>query len=482
MSCLSEKLAEREVAGRVIQVGVIGAGKFGSMFIAQAHTTPGIHLAAVCDLDLSIAREALRRTNYPAHLTDTTGTLSLSDGIASRKTILTTSAADMIAHPSLDVVLECTGIPSAGVAHTLLCCEHKKHIVMINVEADVLAGPLLARRAREAGIVYSMAYGDQPALISELVDWARTSGFRVVCAGKGNKYLPEYNYSTPETVWDHWGFSAEQLAKDKLNSQIYNSFLDGTKSALEMAAVANGCGLAVAREGLTFRPCGYQDLAACLKPRSRGGGGEEMAYVEVVSSLERDGRDVWNHARHGVFVVIEATSEYQKEAFAQYGMETDKTGWFAAQYKPWHLIGLEVGVSIANIMCRGEPTGSTKTFAGDVVATAKKNLVAGEMLDGEGGHTVVGKLMPAEVSLEIEGLPIGLAHGLKLKRDVKKDQGLSWADVEFSEDSQVVKVRREMEAIFREEFAKKAKGIKPPNGVLVARADGNVTNGVNGHH
>lgn len=137
--------------------------------------------------------------------------------------------------------------------------------------------------------------------------------------------------------------------------------------------------------------------------------------------------------------------------------------------KPFHLIGLEVGVSIANVMCRGEPTGSTKTFEGDVVATAKRDLQAGEVLDGEGGYTVVGKLMPATKSLEIEGLPIGLAHGMKLKRSVKKDEGLSWKDVEFKESTQVVAVRRQMEAMFREKFAKEKKG----------KANG--MNGVNGH-
>lgn len=137
----------------------------------------------------------------------------------------------------------------------------------------------------------------------------------------------------------------------------------------------------------------------------------------------------------------------------QYGLEVDASGRYATQYKPFHLIGLEVGFSVASIMCRGEPTGQTKTFAGDVISIAKRDLKAGEVLDGEGGYTVVGQLIPAEKSLEIGGLPIGLAHGLKLKNDVGKDQSLSWADVEFSEESQVVAIRREMEAVFHKEFA-----------------------------
>ena len=342
---------------------------------------------------------------------------------------------------------------------------------MVNVEADVLAGPLLTRKAAEAGIIYSMAYGDQPALIAEMVDWARAAGFNVVCAGKGTKHLPEYHYSTPDTVWSHYGFTDQQLASGDFNKQMFNSFLDGTKSALEMSAVANGCGLTPPR-GLQFPPCGTHDLPQVLKPKNEGGQMDNYGTVEVVSCLETDGRWVHNDLRWGVYVVIEAPGPYQKECFAQYGMKTDKSGRFAAQYKPYHLIGLELGISVATIMCRGEPTGQCKTFAADTVATAKRNLEIGEKLDGEGGFMVYGKIMPAEESLEIEGLPIGLAHGLVLKRSVKKDQGLSWHDVEWASlDSQVVNVRKEMEDVYRKEFAAR------PNGVTKMKSNG-VVNGV----
>lgn len=277
--------------------------------ISQSHNTPGMRLAGVAELVADRAYAALKRTGYPERKTDMTGSMSLAEGIKANKTVVTTDSAALIAQPEIDVILEVTGNPAAGVRHALLCCEHKKHIVMINVEADVLAGPLLARKAKEAGIIYSMAYGDQPALIAELVDWARTTGFKVVCAGKGNKFLPQYNYSTPETVWDHFGFTKEQLTHGDFNSQMFNSFLDGTKSALEMAAVANGCGLKCPANGLRFPPCGYHDLPKLLKPVSEGGYIEEYGTVEVVSSLETDGRDVYNHARFGVFVVIEGEFE-----------------------------------------------------------------------------------------------------------------------------------------------------------------------------
>ncbi|KKY37916.1 putative saf domain-containing protein [Diaporthe ampelina] len=452
MTSLSTKLAELEAAGKPIQVGLIGAGKFGSMFIAQSHRTAGMRLAGIADLASDRAFAALKRTYYPTERYDTTVNASISEGIRSGKTIVTTDSSALIATPEIDVILEVTGNPAAGIKHALLCCEHKKHIVMINVEADVLAGPLLARKAKEAGIIYSMAYGDQPALISEMVDWARTAGFDVVCAGKGTKHLPQYHYSNPETVWEHYGFTKEQLASGEFNPQMFNSFLDGTKSALEMAAVANGCDL-TPPPGLKFPPCGKHDLPEVLKPESDGGQLPSKGTVEVVSCMEKDGRWVSDDLRWGVYVVIEAASQYQRDCFRQYGLKTDSSGKYAAQYKPYHLIGLELGVSVATIMCRGEPTGQTKTWAGDAVATAKRDLEAGEKLDGEGGFTVYGKLMRARDSLAISGLPIGLAHGFILKRDIGKDQGLSWHDIEHAgQSSQAVAVRREMEAIFKKEF------------------------------
>ncbi|KAJ5754311.1 saf domain-containing protein [Penicillium manginii] len=457
MTNLSTKLLQLEESGRPIQVGIIGAGKFGSMFISQSHRTTGIRLAGIADLSAQRALDALKKTGFPEEKYDISATLSIEDGIKANKTVITTDSAQLIATPGIDVILEVTGNPAAGVRHALLCCEHKKHIVMINVEADVLAGPLLARKAKEAGIIYSMAYGDQPALIAEMVDWARTAGFNVVCAGKGTKHLPQYHYSTPDTIWTHYGFTEEQLASGDFNPQMFNSFLDGTKSALEMSAVANGCDLSPPTNGLGFPPCGTHDLPNILKPKSEGGQLEKYGTVEVVSCLEKDGRAVFNDLRWGVYVVIEAPGPYQRDCFAQYGLKTDSTGRFAAQFKPYHLIGLELGISIATIMCRGEPTGQCKTFASDVVATAKRDLKVGETLDGEGGFMVYGKLMPAEASLAIEGLPIGLAHGLVLKRNVQKDQGLSWQDVEFTDKSQAVAVRREMEAIYREEFRLKTK-------------------------
>ncbi len=318
---------------------------------------------------------------------------------------------------------------------------------MVNVEADALAGPLLKRRADEAGIVYTLAYGYQPALICEMVDWARAAGFSVVAAGKGTKYLPSYHASTPETVWQHYGLTAEDAKRGGMNAQMFNSFLDGTKSAIEMASVANATGLS-APNGLRFPPVGVDDLARILKPKSDGGILDVRGQVEVISSVERDTRPVFRDLRWGVYVTFAADSEYVARCFKEYGLLTDPSGQYSSMYKPYHLIGLELGISVASAGVRGEATGAPVCWHGDVVATAKRDLAAGEMLDGEGGFTVYGKLMPAKESLALGGLPLGLAHGVKLVRPVKAGAAVGWNDVAFDADAHAVKFRREMERVF----------------------------------
>jgi predicted homoserine dehydrogenase-like protein len=417
------KLKEREAQGNPIRVGLIGAGKFGTMFLAQAQHTPGLRIVAVADLDQGRIRAALQRVGW-------SGTLPQ----------LVESAERLMAGPA-EVVIDATGSPTAGIRHALYAAENRKHIIMVNVEADVLAGPLLARRAAEAGTIYSMAYGDQPALICELVDWGRAAGFEVVCAGKGTKYLPAYHASTPETVWSHYGFSGEQLAAGDFNPRMFNSFLDGTKSAIEMAAVANGTGLEPRPEGLRFPPVGCDELAAMLGPESNG-------TVEVVSSLNRDGTPVLRDLRWGVYVVFKAPTEYARRCFSEYGLVTDTSGWYGALYRPCHLIGLELGISVASVALRGEPTGCPSGFRGDAVAVAKRDLTAGEILDGEGGYTVWGKLMPARDSLLAGALPIGLAHGVTLTRSVAAGMVVRWSDVIADGGADAVRARREMEALF----------------------------------
>jgi predicted homoserine dehydrogenase-like protein len=427
---LHRLLKQREERGEPLRIGLIGAGKFGSMFLSQVRHTPGMRMVAIADLSPERARDALRQVGWA----DT--------AIASLRFF--DDARRMIEEPDIDILIDATGSPSAGIVHVLACCEHRKHIVMVNVEADALAGPLLARRAQEAGIVYSLAYGDQPALICEMVDWARACGFEVIAAGKGTKYLPEYHASTPATVWRYYGLTEDDARRGGLNAQMFNSFLDGTKSALEMCAVANATGLN-APEGLSFPPCGVDELPTVLRPVSEGGVLHQRGQVEVISSLRRDGSPVVRDLRWGVYVVFAGGSEYVERCFKEYGLVTDPSGQYSALYKPFHLIGLELGISVASVGLHGEPTGAPIGFNADVVATAKRDLAAGETLDGEGGATVYGRVLPAAESLRLEGLPLGLAHHVRLRSAVGAGQTVHWSDVEIDPDDPAVAFRREME-------------------------------------
>lgn len=448
---LFPKLQQRQAEGRPIRVGLIGSGKFGSMFLAQVRHIPGMHLIGVADLSAARARDALANTGWDV---DAATTTSFAEALSTGRTCITEDSDALIRADGLDVVIEATGSPAAGIHHALLCAQNGRHIVMVNVEADVLAGAYLAQEFDRAGLVYSMAFGDQPALVCEMIDWARTCGFSVVAAGKGTKYLPEYAHSTPDTVWDHYGLTPEEAAKGGMNPQMFNSFLDGTKSALEMAAISNASGLIAPRDGLLFPPAGAHDLANILKPRAHGGVLEQAGMVEVVSSLERDGRQVTGDLRWGVYVTLEAVeaegrgADYVRRCFREYGVTTDRSGRYATMYRPSHLIGLELGISVASAALRGEPTGRTNDLVSDVVAVAKKALAPGEVLDGEGGFTVWGRLARASDSLTHRALPIGLAHKLKVKRPVAAGQMLVWDDVEAT-DTQAVRVRRTMEDSFR---------------------------------
>ena len=426
---LARLAAEAAERGVPVRAALIGAGKFGSMFLGQVPTIAGLEVTAIADLAPQRARTACRTVGWSDERI--AATAFLDDG------------AEAAARDDVDVVVEATGNPRAGIAHARAAIAQGKHIVMVNVEADVLAGPALAREAASAGTVYSMAYGDQPALVAEMVDWARAAGFTVAAAGKGTKYLPAYHHVTPDDVWTHYGLTPEQAKAAGMNPQMFNSFLDGTKSAIEMAAIANACALNVPSKGLQFPPCGVDDLPQVLRPHNEGGILEVSESVEVVSSLERDGRPVFRDLRWGVYVVIEALSDYAAACFAQYGMKTDASGRYAAMYKPYHLIGMELNVSILNAALRGEPTGATRDFRGDAVAHAKRDLKPGEMLDGEGGYTVWGKLVPASASVQSNMLPIGLAHGVKLTRAVAKDQPVTEADIEPLADNEALKLRRE---------------------------------------
>src|SRR5262245_27103241 len=438
-------LLERQAAARPVTVGLIGAGKFGTMFLAQARLISGVHVVAVADLDVARARSQLATAGWPP---EAFGAASLADALTHGGTHVTDDAEALIACPEIEVVVEATGVPAPGIRHALGAIAHGKHIVMVNVEADALVGPLLARKAKAAGVVYSLAWGDQPALICEHVDWARACGFKVIAAGKGTRYEPHYHRSTPDTVWEILDKYLKITDRKSINPKMFNSFVDGTKSGIEMTAVCNATGLSPQSEGLGFPPATRFELADVCKPKAAGGTLEKEGVIEVVSSVYRDGRDVPHHIALGTYVVFEGETDYARRCFGEYAMLPDSSGQYAALYRPIHMIGLELGISVASAALRKEPTGAPTGFRSDVAATAKRALRKGEVLDGEGGFCVWGKQVAAERSLAEGLLPLGLAHAVKLERDIAEGECLKWRDIACDERDPAVRVRREMEAAF----------------------------------
>ena len=442
---LSRMLEKRAEEGRPVRVGIIGAGKFGAMYLAQARLTKGTHVLGI-DLAPAKAKETLAHIGWEA---ERYAASSFDDAVANSSTFVTDDAMRLHRSPHLDVLVEATGDPAAGIRHCLAAIANGKHVVMVNVEADVVAGPLLARKAEEAGVVYSLAWGDQPALIAEHVDWARACGFKVVTAGKGTqRYLPEYHRSTPDTVWDYFGWDLEVVKRGRLNPKMFNSFLDGTKSGIEMSAVCNATGLTPQPDGLGFPPASAYALAEVCKPASAGGTVSHEGTTEVVSSLNRDGTPVEHHIQYGTYVVIEGETDYATYCFEEYSMLPDNSFRYAALYRPTHA---ESGWAWdLGRQCR--PAGSRRAARRASAPTWWPRPSASSkpvrFSTGRAG-TASGAARPAaDASLEEGYLPLGLAHNVKLTRDVPEGERLKWSDVVIDETDHANAIRREMEAAF----------------------------------
>ena len=438
-------LKKREAIHRPVRIGVIGAGTFSSVFLNQVRRVPGMKIVCIADLDGEKAKRACIAAGWPeAAVGDAHSPSRINEG-AARGKVMVTESADHLINADLEVMVEATGVTEAGTYHAWTALEAGKHVVMANVETDVLLGPVLKKKADEKGLVYSMAYGDQPGIICEMVDWARTIGLEVVCAGKGTRYQPEYRYSTPETVWKYFGFTEEQILGGNYNAQMYNSFLDSTKSCIEMCALSNATGLIPQTCGLQFPPVGPKDLPRVLKPKAAGGLLDHSGTVEIVASENRDGTTINDHLRWGVYIVFRARTDLLRRFLTMHDFLRDESGEYGAVYRPFHLIGIELGISVASAALRGEATGSAEDFIADVASIAKKDLKPGDVLDGEGGYTVFGRLMTSQESLRNRYLPMGLSRGARMIKTLPKDSFVTYHDVEMDEDTFAFRVRKTLE-------------------------------------
>ena len=416
-----------ESLNKDIQIAFIGCGKFISMFLSQYNQLKKIKIDSIVDINIDKAKQNCKNSG-------------LSDQII--KNINFSKSLDSILNRDIDIFIEATGNPLIGTKHAVKVINNKKNIIMVNVEADILCGKYLSDLANENNVIYSMAYGDQPSLIMEQIEWARLNGFHVTCAGKGTKYHPSFEYSTPDTVWGHYGLTKDRAEKESgMNPKMFNSFLCGDKSAIEMCAVSNASNLKCPENGLTFPPVGVYDIAKKMVPKSFGGLIDYDGQVEVISSIDKEKKDIPNDLRWGVYIVIKAKNQYVKNCFKDYGMVTDTSGNYSAIWRPYHYIGLELAQSIYSIALENKATGFTKYYNAEVASYAKKNLKAGERLDGEGGFCVRGKLINSKKSKEEKILPLGLTNGAIVKKDIKKDEVIKLTDIELDLPKEVIYAR-----------------------------------------
>ena len=411
-----------------IKVAFIGCGKFISMFLAQYNQLKKIKIDSIIELDLDKAK----RNCSTCRLSEQ----KIND-------INFTSSLENTFNRDIDIYIEATGNPIVGTIHAVKIIKNKKHLILVNVEADVTCGKYLSDLANENGVICSMAYGDQPSLILEQIEWSRLNGFEVVCAGKGTKYHPDFEYSTPETVWGYYGLSKERAEKESgMNPKMFNSFLCGDKSAIEMCAVSNATNLKCPENGLTFPPVGVYDIAKKLIPKNKGGLIDFEGQVEVISSIDREKKDIPNDLRWGVYIVIKAGNQYVKNCFKDYGMVTDESGDYSAIWRPYHYIGLELAQSIYSIALDNRATGYTKNYNAEVASVAKKDLKKGDKLDGEGGFCAKGKLVTSQTSKKENLLPLGLTDHALVNKDIAKDQIITIKDVDLNLPEEVIQARK----------------------------------------
>ena len=425
---LFEQLRRRESQGRPIRMGVIGAGTFGTQIVAQTCRMQGMRVSALAELDLERARRALALGGIQGERVCEAETSSAINDAIRNDSAAITADASLLMESEIDVVIEATGHVNAGTKHACQAIEAKKHVVMVTVEADIVVGHLLKQKADAAGVMYSMAYGDEPALACELWDWASSLGFRVVAAGKGTRFLPSFRKYNPDDVADQYGFTG-----DDYNAQMFGSFLDGTKHAIEMAALSNATGLVPDVRGMHFPSPDLREIPDVLCSTDKGGILNQEGVVEAVSAIRPDLSEVERNLRGGLYAVIDAPTGFSIDSLASYGeiigMITGAKSNYAMIYRPQHFIGHEMPITAARMMIFGQTCGAAVTKTADVVAAAKRPLVPGDVLDGEGGFTVYGLIDRADTAQREHLIPMGLTQGATVIQNIPEDGMITYDNV-----------------------------------------------------
>jgi predicted homoserine dehydrogenase-like protein len=444
------KLREREASGNPIKVGVIGAGLFAGLAISQIAKISGITVSIIADILKEKAIRGYVRAGYKKKEIVEVHDVDLANSYIEKKIPVITEDNQVLIKSDVDVILEATGNPEVGAKNAYNAIKNKKSIVMATVETDIIVGALLEKIAEESDVVYSMAYGDQPALIVELYDWAVSSGFKVVAAGEGTAARLEWRHATPNDALQRFGFSQREIKHLHLNPKVYNTFLDTTKCAVEMVAVCNATGLKPDVRGMHFAIGGIRDVPKLLSLKKDGGILENEGIVDVITRVRPNGQKIRNDIRWGVFVVVTSEDGDVRNFFRTYGSPMGGKGKNALVFRPHHWPGLESSISLIRAALQKEPTGAPLPIApvAEVVTTTKKTLKPGDTLDGGGGYTVYGLAENADIAREENLLPLGLAEDINVVRKISEDSVITYDDVELNENSFLLKLRRMQDATF----------------------------------
>ncbi len=404
----TKRLREREAAtGRPVRVGLAGAGQMGSGYVAQVQRITGMEIGAIADVDSARASAAYKAAGIEVDAGDTGRHVVLADAMA-------LAAADV------DVVVDATGVPEVGAELSLAALRAGKHVALLNVECDVTIGFFLAAVARAKGRVYTVCRGDEPAEARILVDYARDLAFEVVCAGKG-KNNPLDNSATPAAL-------AEEAAAKHMNPKMLCSFVDGSKAMIEMASLANGTDLQISTRGFHGPAATVPTLAEIYRLKEDGGILDRAGVIDYCTGS----------VAPGVFVIVRTDDPIVHEEMSYLKMGP---GPYFALYRPFHLASIEAPLSVGEAVLDGTASICPVAWNAEVGTVAKRDLVAGESLDGIGGSTVYGIAEAADVFKQEQLLPLGLVGGARMTRDVAKGQLLTYHDVEWTKPTVIGRLR-----------------------------------------
>lgn len=432
---INRKLQELEQKGTIIKVGLVGAGQMGRGMVSQIESMAGMRVVITADIQLENAAKAYTKSGVSiSDVVKTDQAAEASEAVKAGKVVATTDAKLVTALPEVDVVVDATGVPDIGAKIAWDAILNKKHIVMLNVEADVTIGPLLKKMADASGVVYTGTAGDEPGAIMELYDFADALGFEVVALGKG-KNNPLNLAANPDTA-------AEEAARKGASPKMLASFQDGTKTMVEMTAVANATGFLPDKPGMHGFVSDVKGLPELFKLKEQGGKVDHKRIVEYINGIAP-----------GVFAIVASEKEEVNHEMHYLSMGE---GPNYVLYRPYHLTSLETPISIARAFIFNEATiAPWKGLQAETVAVAKTDLEEGQFLDSIGGFTVYGTILSAQAAKDKQALPMGLVdRHVQLKRAIKKGEIITYGDVVQTKESTIWRLRRMQDEMFAEKEQK----------------------------